>query len=120
MKGQKEKIYEHLNLEAYNALNFDGLDRRANYRVIAYREDMLHIFEKKDAAAIIYQIIYRWLERRRDEILADMERRRKTSEPQLNPQEVENRMWIYMSYNDFARESGGAVGYNTAVRALEY
>lgn len=117
----KEKTtYEHLNLEVYDALNFSGLERRANYRVIAYREDMLHVFEKKDAATVIYQIIYRWLERRRDEILADMERRRKAGELLPTPQEIENRMWVYMSYNDFARESGGAVGYNTAVRALDY
>ncbi len=112
---------QDLNLDGYQSLNFDGLARHANYRVIAYREDILHILDKKDAAAIIFQIIYRWLtEKRRDDILSEMETRHKAGQPQLTPQEVEDRMWVYMSYNEFVRESGGAIGYNTVVRTLEY
>ena len=105
----------------YEALNFDGLERRANYRVIAYREDMLHIFERRDAAAIIYHIIYRWqTEYRRSEVLKEIERRKKANLPQLTAEEVEHMMWVYMSYNTFVRESGHALGYNTIIRALDY
>jgi len=32
--------------EAYpEPLNFEGLERRTNYRIIAYREDILHILD---------------------------------------------------------------------------
>lgn len=104
----------------YEALNFDGLERRANYRVIAFREDILIAFERRDAAAILYNIIYRWLEVRREELLKETERRKKAGLPPMSDEEVEHRMWVYMSYNDFVRESGGAVGYNTVIRTLGY
>jgi hypothetical protein len=117
----KQPLDKDIDLTAYESLNFAGTERHANYRVIAYREDVLHILEKKDAAAIIYQIIYRWLtEKRREDILAEMDARKKAGQPQLTPQEVENRMWVYMSYNEFVRESGGAIGYNTVIRTLDY
>jgi hypothetical protein len=118
-KGKRSSC--DIDLSAYEALDFDGLARHANYRVIAYREDMLHVLDKKDAAAIIYQIIFRWLtEKRRPDILSELEARQKANQPPLTPQEVEERMWVYMSYNDFARESGGAIGYNTVIRTLDY
>src|SRR6266568_2470401 len=105
----------------YEAINFDGLERRANYRTIAYREDILHILERKDAAAILYQIIYRWeTEIKRPQILKEIERRKQSKQPPLTFQEVEDMMWVYMSYNDFVRESGGAVAYNTVIRMLDY
>jgi hypothetical protein len=105
----------------YEAMNFEGLERRANYRVIAYREDMLHIFGRNDSAAIIYHIIYRWeTEYRRAEILKEIERRKKTQISPLTAEDIENMMWIYMSYNDFVRESGHALGYNTVIRTLDY
>jgi hypothetical protein len=105
----------------YNAINFDGTERRANYRTIAYREDILHICERKDAAAILYQIIYRWqTEVRRAKVLQEMEKRKRTGAPLLTAEEAEDMMWVYMSYNDFVRESGGAVAYNTVIRMLEY
>jgi hypothetical protein len=106
---------------AYDAINFDGTERRANYRTIAYREDILHICECKDAAAILYQIIYRWqTEVRRAKVLQEMEKRKRTGAPPLMVEEAEDMMWVYMSYNDFVRESGGAVAYNTVIRMLEY
>ena len=106
---------------AYDAINFEGTERRANYRTIAYREDILHICERKDAAAILYQIIYRWqTEVRRAKVLQEMEKRKRTGAPPLTAEEAEDMMWVYMSYNDFVRESGGAVAYNTVIRMLEY
>jgi hypothetical protein len=105
----------------YAALDFDGTERRANYRTIAYREDMLCLFERRDAAAILYQIIYRWqTEVRKPEILREIERRKKANLSPLTAEEVEERMWIWMSYNDFVRESGEAVAYNTVIRMLNY
>ena len=54
----------------YDALSFDGLERRGNYRFIAFREDILHALDKKEAAAIIFQIVYRWqTEYKRSEVL---------------------------------------------------
>jgi hypothetical protein len=107
--------------EQYEDLNFDGLERRANYRTIVYREDILRILDKKDSAAIVFQIIYRWLtEYKRDEVLKDIGLRKKMGRQPLTPEQVEDRMWVYMSYNDFVRESGHALGYNTVIRALDY
>ncbi len=105
---------------AYEALSFKGIEQLANYRSVSYRIDMLHVLDKKDAASIVYQIIYRWLEYRRDEILVEIERRHKAGLQSLTTQEVEERMWIYMSYNDFVRETGGAISYNTVIDALNY
>src|SRR5437879_2081576 len=110
----------NVDLTIYDSLNFDGLERRANYRIIAFREDVLVAFERKDAAAILYNIIYRWLDNKRDEIIKENEQRKKQGQPLLSPQEVEERMWVYMSYNDFARECGGAVSYNTVIATLDY
>lgn len=105
----------------YEPLNFAGLERRGNYRLIAYREDVLHVLDKKEAAAIIFHIVYRWqTEYKRDEILKKIEERKKTGQKPYTPEEIEDMLWIYMSYNDFVRESGGAVGYNTVIRTLEY
>src|SRR5258708_5160525 len=119
--GVSQRAEKEETVVEYEALNFDGLERRANYRVIAYREDMLHIFERRDAAAIIYHIIYRWqTEYRRSEVLKEIERRKKANLPQLTAEEVEHMMWVYMSYNTFVRESGHALGYNTIIRALDY
>lgn len=109
-----------LDPSAYPALNFDGLERRANYRVIAFREDILHVLEKREAAAIIFQIIFRWQEYLRDKVLEEIEQRRIRGLPPLTPSEVEERMWVYMSYARFVRESGGAVSYNTVIRTLAY
>lgn len=104
----------------YEAMDFEEIDRRTNYRVISYREDVLHILDKKDTAATIYQIIYRWLVHRRRAVLAEIETRCREGKLLPTPQEVEERMWIYMSYNDFVRETGGAISYNTVIDALNY
>ena len=110
-----------IELPYYEALNFEGLERRANYRVIAYREDMLYAFDKKDAAATLYHIIYRWqTEVRKPELFKEIERRKRKNENPLTPEEVEDRMFVYMSYNSFVRECGGAIGYNTVIRTLDY
>lgn len=109
------------NPSEYDALNFDGLEQRGNYRTIAYREDILHALDKKDAAAIIYNIVYRWLTNvRKAEVQKEIERRKKAGLPPMTAEEVENMMWVYMSYNDFVYESGGALGYNTVIRTLDY
>lgn len=108
-------------ISGYDAIDFDGTERRANYRTVAYREDMLCVFERKDAAAIIYQIIYRWeTEVKREMVLSEINRRKKAGLTPLTPDEVESMMWVYMSYNDFVRESGHAMGYNTVIRMLDY
>lgn len=105
----------------YDALNFDGLERRGNYRFIAYREDMLHALDKKDAAATIYQIVYRWqVEYKREEVLRKIDERKKSGLKPYTQEEVEDMMFVYMSYNDFVHESGGAIGYNTVIRTLDY
>lgn len=105
----------------YDAINFDGLGRRANYRTVAYRVDMLHVFGGKDAAATLYEIIYRWqFEVRRPAVLREIERRKKAGMNPLTPEEAEEMMWVYMSYNDFVRETGGAIAYNTVIRTLDY
>jgi hypothetical protein len=109
-----------LDLSAYPALDFTGITRRANYRQISYTEDMLHVFDKKEAAAIVYHILFRWSEHRREEIVADIEHRYTHNLSPFTSIEVEERLWIYMSYNQFVRESGGALGYNTVIRMLEY
>lgn len=109
-----------LDLSAYPALNFDGLERRANYRVIAFREDILHVLEKREAAAIIFQILFRWQEYLRDKALEEIEQRHKHGLHPLTSAEVEERLWVYMSYTRFVRESGGAVSYNTVIRTLAY
>src|SRR6266567_3517675 len=105
----------------YDVLNFDGLERRGNYRLIAYREDMLHTLNKKDSAAIIYHIIYRWqTEYKRPAAIKKIEERKKSGQKPYTAEEVEDMMFVYMSYNDFVRESGGALGYNTVKRTLAY
>lgn len=109
-----------LDLSSYPALNVDGLERRANYRVIAFREDMLHVLEKREAAAIIFQILFRWQEYLRDKALEEIEQRHNRGLPPLRPTEIEERLWVYMSYARFVRESGGAVSYNTVIRTLAY
>lgn len=106
---------------SYDAVNFDGLERRGNYRFIAFREDILHALDKKEAAAIIFQIVYRWqAEYKRDEVLKKIDERKKSGQKPYTPEEIENMMFVYMSYNDFVRESGGALGYNTVIRTLKY
>jgi len=121
MKRHAEHIFdEHLALESYEALNFEALQRRANYQHIAYREDILHICEEKGAAAIVYQVVSRRLERRKEEILIEIERRRKAGESPLTPQEVENLLWVSISSDDCVRGSGGAVDHNAAMYALDY
>jgi len=115
----QREVKEEIVIE-YEALNFEGIERRANYRVIAFREDMQCIFERKDSAALVYHIIYRWLEKKRDDILKEIEQRKKQNLPLFMPEEVEARVWIYMSYNDFVRESGQSLGYNTVIRTLDY
>lgn len=105
----------------YDALSFDGLERRGNYRFIAFREDILHALDKKEAAAIIFQIVYRWqTEYKRSEVLKKIEERKKSGQKPFTPEEIEDMMFVYMSYNDFVRESGGALGYNTVIRTLKY
>lgn len=104
----------------YEALDFEKLGRRDHYRIIAYREDILHIVDKKENAATVYQIIYRWLDRRRVKLLVEIERRQAAAAPPLTDAEIEDYMWVYMSYHDFVVETGGALGYNTIGRALHY
>lgn len=108
-------------IPAHESLNYSGLERHANYRIIAFRQDILHILDKKESAAILFQILYRWeTEVKREEILKEIDQRKKAGKPPLTSQEIEDRMWIYMSYNDFVRESGGSISYNTVVRLIEY
>lgn len=109
-----------VDFSTYPALNFEGLELRANYRLIAFREDVLHALDHKEAAAIIVQILLRWHEYLRDDLLEKIEQRSKRGLAPLSPDEIEDRMWVYMSYARFVRESGGAIGYNTVIRALEY
>jgi len=109
-----------LDLSASPALSFEGLERSANYRTISFREDVLHVLDKREAAAIIFQIIFRWQEYLRDKVLAEIEQRRTNGLPPLTPAAIEERMWVYMSYTQFVRESGGALGYNTVIRTLHY
>jgi hypothetical protein len=105
----------------YKALDFDGTERRANYRTVAYREDVLHVLDHKDAAAIIYEIIYWWQTSvRKREVLKEIERRKKSGATPLTEEEAEDMMWAYISYNEFVRESGGAISYNTVIRTLDY
>lgn len=105
----------------YEALNYDGTERRGNYRFVSYRIDILHILEKKEAAAIIFEILYRWeTDVHCKKLLKDIEDRKKAGLPPLTEEEVESAMWTYMSYNDFVRETGGALGYNTVIRTLSY
>jgi hypothetical protein len=109
-----------LDLSAYPALNVEGLERRANYRVIAFREDIVQVLEKREAAAIVFQILFRWQDHLRDKVVEEIEQRRNRGLPPLSPAEVEERLWVYMSYARFVRESGGAVSYNTVIRTLDY
>ena len=109
-----------LDLSAYPALDFEGLERRANYRVIAFREDIVQVLEKREAAAILFQIIFRWQDHLRDKVVEEIEQRRNRGLPPLTPAEVEERLWVYMSYARFVRESGCAVSYNTVIRTLTY
>jgi hypothetical protein len=109
-----------LDLSGYPALDFEGLERRANYRVIAFREDIVQVLEKREAAAIVFQIIFRWQDYLRDKVVEEIEQRRNHGLPPLSPAEVEERLWVYMSYARFVRESGGAVSYNTVIRTLAY
>jgi len=108
------------DLSAYPALNVEGLERRANYRVIAFREDILHVLDKREAAAIVFQIIFRWQDHLRDKVVKEIEQRRSRGLPPLTPADVEEQLWVYMSYARFVRESGGAVSYNTVIRTLAY
>jgi hypothetical protein len=109
-----------VDLSHYPALSFEGLELRANYRLISFREDVLQALEQKEAAAIIVQILWRWHEYLHDELLEKIEQRSKTGSPPFTSGEIEDRMWVYMSYARFVRESGGALGYNTVIRTLEY
>lgn len=106
---------------AYDALDFDGTERRANYRIIAFREDNLQAFDRKDSAAIIFGVVYRWqTEYKKPAVLKEIADRKRAGLPPLTPEEVEERMLVYMSYNDFVRETGGAVAYNTVIRTIDY
>jgi hypothetical protein len=104
----------------YEALNFEGISRKPNYRIIGFSEDMLYACDRKESAALVYHVIFRWSERRRDEILVENQRRSKQGLALLSNEDVGERMWIYMSYLDFARELGGAVAYNTIISALHF
>jgi hypothetical protein len=105
----------------YEALNYDGTERRANYRFVSYRIDILHALGKKEAAAIIFEILYRWeTDVHCKRLLKEVESRKKAGLPPLTEEEVADQMWTYMSYNDFVRESGSALGYNTVIRMLDY
>src|SRR5450755_52345 len=104
----------------YEALDFEGSARRANYRVIAFREDILHILDRNEGAAMIYNILERWEEHHKDTLIVEIGKRKKAGAPPLTREEVESQMWTYMSYNDFVRESGGALGYNTVIRLLNF
>lgn len=105
----------------YEALNYDGTERRANYRFVSYRIDILHMLGKKEAAAIIFEILYRWeTDVHCKRLLKEIEARKKAGLPPLTEEEVADLMWTYMSYNDFVRESGSALGYNTVIRMLAY
>jgi len=109
-----------VDLSTYPALNFEGLELRANYRLISFREDVLHVLDQKEAAAIIVQILLRWHEYLRDNLLETIEQRSRQGLLPFAPDEIEDRLWVYMSYARFVRESGGALGYNTVIRTLEY
>src|SRR5437763_551754 len=102
----------------YEALNFEGISRKPNYRIIGFSEDMFCACDRKESAALVYHVIFRWSERRRDEIFVKNQQRTKQGLPPFTNEEVEEQMWIYMSYLDFARELGGAVAYNTIISAL--
>lgn len=110
----EHRFDEHLVLESYDALDFEAVQQCANYQQIGYREDILHICEEKGAAAIVYQIVSRWLEKRKEEVLMEIERRRTAGTSPLTPQEVENRMWVPISTDDCVRGSGGAIDHKTA------
>lgn len=85
------------DLSTYPALNFEGLQLRANYRLIAFREDVLHALDHKEAAAIIVQILLRWQEYLRDNLLEKVEQRSRQRLPPFAPDDIEDRMWVYMS-----------------------
>lgn len=108
------------DVTGYEAINFDGLERRGNYRLIAFREDILRTLDKKEGAAIIYEIVSRWQWHKRNDVLKKIDARKKAGLKPFTEEEVEDMMFVYMSYNDFVRESGGALGYNTVIRLLKY
>jgi hypothetical protein len=117
---RKDEYQDHQVASDYDALNFAYTEPRAHYRSVSYRIDMLHVLDKKMSAAIIYQVVFRWLTYRQETILREIERRHADHLPTLTTQDVDDRMWISLSYNDFVRETGGAISYNTVVAALEY
>jgi hypothetical protein len=107
-------------LDDYTTRYFANVKPRAYYRSVSYRIDMLHVLDKRESAAIIYQVVFRWLTYRQETILREIKRRRADRGPALTIQDVDDRMWISLSYNDFVRETGGAISYNTVVAVLEY
>jgi hypothetical protein len=106
--------------DGYDVLQFAGIEPRTHYRSVSYRIDMLQVLEYKESAAIIYQVIYRWLDYRRVGILREVDRRCREGLPALTAAEVQERLWVSLSYTDLVRETGGALSQNTVSAALDY
>lgn len=104
----------------YQVLHFAGMEPRTHYHSVSYRIDMLYVLEHKESAAIIYQVIYRWLDSRRTDILREIEQRRIDGMPALTAQDVEDRLWVPLSCPSLVRETGGAISYHRVVAALNY
>lgn len=100
------------------SLNMDGLELRGNYRIIGYRQDILHALERKHVAAYIVTALLRWTKSKRDDLIRVIKRRAENKLPPLTEAELE--IWIHMSYEEFADEFDGLFSHNTIKDAVSY
>ncbi len=95
-----------------DALNFDGIERRGNYRVLGCRQDLLHALDRRHVAAYVMTSLLRWTFAKREELILEVKRRAEQNLLPLSPEDLE--IWIHMSYEEFAEEEfDGLFSHNT-------
>jgi hypothetical protein len=99
-------------------LNMDGLELRGNYRIIGYRQDILHALQRKHVAAFVVTALLRWTKSKRDDLVKIIKRRAENKLPPLTEEEL--KIWIHMSYEEFADEFDGLFSHNTIKEAVAY
>jgi hypothetical protein len=96
----------------------DGIELRGNYRIIGYRQDLLHALDRKHAAAYVVSALLRWTTNKREELVRLITRRAENKQPPLSEKDLE--IWIHMSYEEFSDEFDGLFSHNTIKDAVLY
>src|SRR5258708_3097422 len=96
----------------------DGIERRGNYRIIGFRQKLLHAFERKHAVACILTALLCWAGIKREELVRLIVRRAENKQSPLSEKELE--IWIHMSFEEFSDEFDGLFSHNTIKDAVLY